>query len=386
LYYQDFSFLYDPDSPVLQEKSYLRKDTASVFLAFTKAEQFRSFQEVNRRYILSLHAAPEYSTGNIVMLDTIPVFTVTEIETPDKLILEFKVPIGNSASVVLLKVDDLRKGLSRVLELGQVFRKNSPEKIFLMEEINSTPVVSSYFAASKPFKLVTTENIDSLKFSYYGNIFPPAAPPHAFSEPSFASITLTPDTTGSFIVDSLVEFTREGLVVFSNNKAVPGCFSFLYQDKKFPAVTTVDELIDPLIYITSREEFEKLNNAPNKKKALDNFWLSIGGSIPYSKKLIKTYYSRVEFANRSFSTYKEGWKTDKGMIFIIFGKPDAVNRSEDTEDWYFQSPDKKQFYNFTFIRKPLLLSEQNYELVRKDEFSQIWYPIIDKWRKGIIFK
>ncbi len=47
--------------------------------------------------------------------------------------------------------------------------------------------------------------------------------------------------------------------------------------------------------------------------------------------------------NRNFSyTRKEGWKTDRGRVFIVFGPPDRVERGTpsrytqgDYEVWYY---------------------------------------------------
>ena len=41
---------------------------------------------------------------------------------------------------------------------------------------------------------------------------------------------------------------------------------------------------------------------------------------------MEEYYSRVEYANKNFSHYQAGWKTDMGMVFILFGSPNNVER------------------------------------------------------------
>ena len=39
------------------------------------------------------------------------------------------------------------------------------------------------------------------------------------------------------------------------------------------------------------------------------------------------YYRRLTFANAHFSnTYSEGWKTDMGMVYILFGMPTNIER------------------------------------------------------------
>ena len=36
------------------------------------------------------------------------------------------------------------------------------------------------------------------------------------------------------------------------------------------------------------------------------------------------YFKRVQYANAAFKSFQDGWKTDRGMIFILFGPPSDV--------------------------------------------------------------
>ena len=38
------------------------------------------------------------------------------------------------------------------------------------------------------------------------------------------------------------------------------------------------------------------------------------------------YYARIRIANERYSHYTEGWKTDMGMVFIIYGEPSSIER------------------------------------------------------------
>lgn len=40
------------------------------------------------------------------------------------------------------------------------------------------------------------------------------------------------------------------------------------------------------------------------------------------------YFRRVRYANANFSLFQEGWKTDRGMIYILFGPPTEIIRQE----------------------------------------------------------
>ncbi|MFA7473774.1 MAG: GWxTD domain-containing protein, partial [Spirosomataceae bacterium] len=125
--------------------------------------------------------------------------------------------------------------------------------------------------------------------------------------------------------------------------------------------------------------------ADDPKKALDRYWLSLmNGHQDLAKSVIRSFYTRVEEANRLFTTYKEGWKTDKGMIYIILGNPDKVQRSKDREVWVYNQRGNANNINFTFNKRPNQFVDNHYELVRYVEYQPIWYPIVEAWRTGTI--
>ena len=87
----------------------------------------------------------------------------------------------------------------------------------------------------------------------------------------------------------------------------------------FPKSINVVDLINSTRYIATRDEYEKLQTAEHPKLALDEFWLKCGGNENKAKRLISTYYDRVEEANTFFSGMQEGWRTDRGMVHIVMG-------------------------------------------------------------------
>jgi GWxTD domain-containing protein len=93
----------------------------------------------------------------------------------------------------------------------------------------------------------------------------------------------------------------------------------------------ITELIDPIRYISTSTEYKNLKAAVNPKKGLDAFWLKLGKNEENSKELLKKYYRRIETANQFFTSYKEGWKTDRGIIYIIYGVPNSIRKNEDQE-------------------------------------------------------
>ncbi|MDZ7715731.1 MAG: GWxTD domain-containing protein [Balneolaceae bacterium] len=106
---------------------------------------------------------------------------------------------------------------------------------------------------------------------------------------------------------------------------------FGVKSKNYPALKTARELARPLAYLMNDKEHDALmsiSNSDSLKKEIDRFWLKNIGNQNKAVNVLKMYYERVEAANKQFSSFKEGWKTDTGMIYILFGPPWQVEKSE----------------------------------------------------------
>src|SRR5699024_3055691 len=103
--------------------------------------------------------------------------------------------------------------------------------------------------------------------------------------------------------------------------------------------------------------------------------------------VIKMYYERVEEANKQFSNFKEGWKTDTGMIYILFGPPWYVEQHLDQMIWSYAYNRNDPEYNYRF-HQPKLQSEFypfiSYLLRRNQYYFQIQYQQLQLWLSGQI--
>ena len=150
----------------------------------------------------------------------------------------------------------------------------------------------------------------------------------------------------------------------------------------FPYVNKLDKMVDPIRYISTTSEFKKVKNAVNQKKEIDNFWLKIGKDENTAKSLIREYYSRVEITNLNFSSYKEGWKTDRGIIFIVYGQPTSIYKDIHKEVWTYGEDNNILSVKFTFRKIRTEESNNIYVLVRDEDFKSNWYRAVDDWRQG----
>lgn len=144
----------------------------------------------------------------------------------------------------------------------------------------------------------------------------------------------------------------------------------------YPKYRRIEELIEPLTYISTASEINSLRENPSRTN-FEAYWLKMYTTKFRAKGAIKRFYDLVEEANFFFTSYKQGWETDQGMIYIIFGKPLVVQRGERGEIWKYADGTE-----FEFIRISTLFTPALYTLKRDPKYEQIWYNQVGAFRKG----
>ncbi|HAY33485.1 MAG TPA: GWxTD domain-containing protein [Ignavibacteria bacterium] len=92
----------------------------------------------------------------------------------------------------------------------------------------------------------------------------------------------------------------------------------------------VEDEFSKMSYIMTSQQinnFKDLKNLEEKRKFLFLFWKSkeYASGTPYVK-LKSDYFTRVKEADSKFKeSFKEGWKSDRGRIYIVYGKPDDID-------------------------------------------------------------
>ncbi len=117
----------------------------------------------------------------------------------------------------------------------------------------------------------------------------------------------------------------------SNNILASTSKTFYSRWVGLPAtVDNIDGAIDQLIYIANPDEIDYMENGKDeeeKSKRFLEYWKSKDPSPGnVENEVFNEYFGRVNFANEQFSHYREGWQTDRGMVFIILGPPNNVDR------------------------------------------------------------
>jgi GWxTD domain-containing protein len=247
---------------------------------------------------------------------------------------------------------------------------NLPINNFLIR--NGSGVIEDFVHTNEKVKLA----YDSGEWivSHYENNFPPAAP--AFSEAQArVSRAMKIDSVYKITAGNEVNFPMKGLYLIQKDTTSLEGLAFRAEED-YPQYTKVVNLPGPLIYISTRQEYDRLALSQGNKKAFDRVVLSITLDTERARTLMRSYFRRVELANRYFTSYKEGWKTDRGMIYIIFGRPEEVFRFNDREVWNYEGQ------RFTFSKSSSLFDPDNFVLIRDKKYENGWYEVIDLWRNA----
>ena len=81
-------------------------------------------------------------------------------------------------------------------------------------------------------------------------------------------------------------------------------------------------------YIITGDEkkaFNKLVNDDERENFIENFWRRRDPNPDTEENEYREqYYERIAYANEHYASGIPGWKTDRGRIYITFGKPDGV--------------------------------------------------------------
>lgn len=177
-----------------------------------------------------------------------------------------------------------------------------------------------------------------------------------------------------------------------NGETIYKARDFSVTSENYPNVLTPREMAGPLFYLMDRKDHERMmeiEDSQELKNAVDRFWLSNVGSQSRAKSVINLYYERVEEANKQFSTFKEGWKTDMGMMYILFGPPWYVDRSLNRMQWSYSYDRTDPRYNFYFER-PRNPNEffpfTHYLVERSTNYFNILYQQRQLWLSGRILE
>ncbi len=113
--------------------------------------------------------------------------------------------------------------------------------------------------------------------------------------------------------------------------------------------TDYQKAVEQLRYIANSDEMDTLKKAKEEERLQlwVDFWRSKDPTPQtVENELQEEYFRRLAYANANFGIFKkEGWTTDMGRIYIIYGHPDEVERhpfereTKPYQIWYYYKRD-----------------------------------------------
>lgn len=205
---------------------------------------------------------------------------------------------------------------------------------------------------------------------------------------STANINNKPDSTWKWPFNDKTSYSvsEEGLYHIMIDTNHPEGLTLLHFGDHFPMVKRPENMLPPIQYLASDNEYRQILGHKNMKLAIDNFWLDKAENIERARELIRIYYNRVYFANYYFTTNREGWKTDRGMVYIIYGPPEAIYKTADQEEWIYFPEGSSDPVSYFFDYQESPFTTDDYRLSRSESETATWKEALRAWQSGDIFK
>ena len=100
----------------------------------------------------------------------------------------------------------------------------------------------------------------------------------------------------------------------------------LRQELKGEYKKWVSEDVAWIITDQELQAFKSLGNDEERDQFIENFWLRRNPNPDSPENEYREeHYARIAYANEHFAAGKPGWKTDRGHIYIAYGKPDSID-------------------------------------------------------------
>jgi len=121
----------------------------------------------------------------------------------------------------------------------------------------------------------------------------------------------------------------------------------------------LDDAIQQLAYIATGDAYDSLFHAQTKqqkRKAIMDFWEKTNWyKGERTTRPMEVFYRRVQYANEHFKGMGQGWRSDRGKVYIMLGSPtsterhsfDAMNRPY--EIWRYYDLNQQYYFSDQFM-------------------------------------
>ena len=339
--------------------------------------------------------------GARVLTDTVN-YDLSIIKDPQKIEYLFSIPLKTeSASQYIAEIktlDRLRNAISQTFVPFNTLNQFNRYNFLIKGYFSQNRLFSSSLGLDEYINILYTRGrFDSLYISYYKPFeYVPDPPSMALPQ---KQLDYEPEAIAALpYSDTLpIMLPRKGVYLFSVDRKIKDGYALFNHGESYPVVSTPEEMIEQLSYIATKNELDQMKTNPNHKIALDDFWIKCGGNIEKARELIRIYYNRIVYANVYFTSFTEGWRTERGMVYVMYGPPDKLYKSAEGDTWGYRKQVVKSSWGgrytvsedyifFTFKQRDNIFSDNDYFLSRSDALITQWDQAVASWRKGVVFR
>ncbi|MCF8257886.1 MAG: GWxTD domain-containing protein [Flavobacteriales bacterium] len=389
---QNLAFIYDRGSDELRPEFRIRheNDTVSLLEFRISSKDLLYLQHPESGYYSAEFRMRYEVYGQVesrVLVDSAVVMFKDSILKPENRSIEGALQLKPSHSATgVLKIDlvDLKRNARSISYIGIDRSEADCRQFFSVSEAkDGIPLFRNHISAKEEVLIAHSSGAVQAKVSLYAQEMPLPLPPFSMGEAR--PFNYTPDSVFTITLGRPVSFPREGMYHIQLNDSTRQGLTLIRFRDGFPKVKEVDDLIAPLRYINSSQEFKKLTSADFPKAEVDRFWLALAGNAERARILIEKFYSRVQDANTHFTSFTEGWRSDRGLVYIIYGPPEVLYKNSNAEQWTYGDPNSPRSVTFVFRRVNNPFSDNDFRLERSQMYKSDWFRAVDQWRQGRIY-
>ncbi len=341
------------------------------------------------RVKISYKIFPNYVTENILDSGTIWI-SDSLIENKSHLIYGYfpvKISQGSNCLAEIVAMDENRKTIGvtylRIYKSSPLVREN-----FFVNSISYPSCPLPNYTAEPGtmlrihYRFAKAEQL--LQVRYYKREFP--FPPPPFSGAEQIPFDYKADSIFYLSLDeqqnAIFSAAKTGFYhIVADTNSTSG-YTLFTKEKQKEGYYLSTEMLRYMRYIVNRQEYTELTESKDAKASLDEIWLRFSPNKERAKQLISIYFNRVQFANRFFNAHLPGWKTDRGLIFIVFGYPSKVLSDDTSETWVYGEGNTIGSINFIFTKIENPFSDNDFALNRAESYKELWQRTVDAWRQG----
>jgi GWxTD domain-containing protein len=376
---ENISYWYNVSNEVhINHNVFSDEDSTHIYLeiSFNQGRLFDAYD-----FIYELHES--YHKLDVLDSDTLNIKDHIIAIKSNKIFTYFKLPGNDKTDIAIIKLVNKKTGIGYVYDIPLIEDYNfSTDGLVFYDADSITPYLNSFINEQQTLQLKSVHDFEGPVYVfYYAQYFDEALPPMVIEDKRSAK-ELKIDSVFTVRTNESFSLKKEGLYFFQKDSSSANGIGIRVQDPYFPLTKTFDKVLEPLIYISTSSETEAIRNAPNPNEAFEQYWLKLTKIPSLATATVRKYYERVEAANYLFTNFEEGWKSDMGLIYIVYGPPNDVYKSEEIIDWVYNRDLTMPVVRFSFYKVKNVFTDQHYTLLRKKNYDKNWMKSVELWRKG----